>query len=182
MREKDITPRGKGLGITVFLGLFLVTVFLLFRLTDFASAASDVTLTGSAFSDTDAEDTFQASQWVIRDSGGTVYDQVAGAVTSISVPGATFTSGTTYYWKVRYQDQHDVWSLYSDENSFVYGGGTPTVTPTPSSTTTVTSTPSSTPTPSATSTFCQPGEYEWFCGEESCFCGDPQLRNAIYVP
>ena len=181
MREKSENPRGKGLGITVFFGLFLVAVFLLFKLTDVARAASNVTLTGSAFSDTDAEDTHQASQWIVRDSGGTVYDSGTDLanLTTITIAGATFTSGTTYYWKVRYQDQHEVWSLYSDENSFVYGGGTVTATPTPSST--PTSTPSYTPTPSATSTVCNYGTF--ICIGDWCGCMDaPQPRNAIYVP
>jgi len=146
------------------------------KISDIALAASDVTLSASAFSDTDAEDTFSASQWVIRDSGGEVYNQVAGAVTSITVPAATFTVGATYYWKVRYRDQHEVWSDYSDEGSFVYGSDA-TVTPTP----TPSSTPSYTPTPSATSTVCAIGAY--YCSGDWCGCMDaPQPRNAIYVP
>lgn len=122
------------------------------------SAAGDVELTGSAFVDPDAEDTHQASQWVITDASGggnTVFDSGADAsnLTTITVPAATFTNGVTYYWKVRYQDQHDVWSDYSAEASFLYGSGaTPTPTPTNTATTTTTTTATATATTTTTTT------------------------------
>lgn len=203
MREKLSNPSGLSLGFRLFLLLIFVFGAFLFKLNDFAkSAAGDVTLTASAFSDTDAEDTFNASQWVIRDSGSTVYDQVAGAVTSITVSGSTFTNGTTYFWKVRYQDQHTVWSDYSAESSFVYndGGATPTPgastaapsgtatvsgtsTSTASSTTSSTATASATVSASATVTAsCMFGWQDWDGDGIAESCGDPQPINIIYVP
>ncbi len=169
------SQQGIGLGFKLFV-VFLATIFLFcFKLTQVAySAAGDVTLTASAFSDPDAEDTFHASQWVIRDSESTVYDQVQGAVVSISVPGATFTTGTTYFWKVRYQDQHEVWGDYSAESSFVYTYGAPVPTPTPSGTSTTTITPTPTPSTSASSTPVP--------SVTASFDDAPQTGHKIYVP
>jgi hypothetical protein len=129
-----------------------------------AYALGSVTLTASGFSDSDAEDTHKASQWVVRNSTTTVYDSGADTANllSITIPAATFTEGTTYWWKVRYQDNHDVWSDYSDEASFTYGGSSSTATPTSTSTTTSTATPTATSTgtstaaPTATATITSP--------------------------
>jgi hypothetical protein len=113
-----------------------------------AYALGSVTLTASGFSDSDSEDTHKASQWVVRNSATTVYDSGADTANllSITIPAATFTEGTTYWWKVRYQDNHDVWSDYSDEASFTYGGSSPTATPTSTSTSTSTAAPTATAT------------------------------------
>src|SRR5690606_9986389 len=108
-------------------------------LPNYAQALGDVTLTSSAFSDPDAEDTLQASQWVVRDSEATVFDSTNASAT-VTIPAATLTAGTTYYWKVRHQDNHDEWGPYSDESTFVYGAGEASPTPTPSTTTTTTPT------------------------------------------
>jgi len=181
MQNRGRTPRRKLFKFGLFLAILFILFYLVLYLVRSAQAAAgDVTLTASGFSDPDVEDTFQASEWFIRDSGGTVYDQVAGAVTSVTVSAATFTNGTSYWWKVRYQDQHTVWSDWSDEAGFIYGSSsTPTPTPTPSSTTTLT--PSATPTPSATMTVCTVGLFA--CVGDWCGCLDaPQPRNLIYVP
>jgi hypothetical protein len=37
---------------------------------------------------------------------------------TISVPSGRLNYSTTYYWHVRYQDNHGVWSSYSNETSF----------------------------------------------------------------
>jgi hypothetical protein len=194
MRNKLVFPSGKDLGFRFFVVLFLIFSIFLIKTGDFArSAAGDVTLTATAFSDTDTEDTQNASQWVIRDSGSTVYDQVAGAVNTITVPAATFSNGTTYFWKVRYQDQHLVWGDYSAESSFVYGtAATPTPTGTSTSTATATSTSTSTSTATSTSTvtatpspsktpYPSPSPmptascvFGWTLVNGDWFCGDPQ--------
>ncbi len=192
MRNFWLSPRRNKLGFRFFIVLLLVLVISVFRISDFArGAAGDVTLTGSAFSDTDAEDTMNASQWVVRDASVTVYDQVAGAVTTITVPAATFVNGTTYFWKVRYQDQHLVWSDYSAESSFVYGSG---ATPTPAASTAApssTATPSSivsgtatvTPNPSPSPAPTWSCMFGWTFINGGWFCGDPQAYStSILVP
>jgi len=87
-----------------------------------AQAAASVTLTASGYSDPDAEDAHKASQWVVRNPSSTVFDSGTDTTHKLSITLAStyFTAGTTYWWKVRYQDEHDVWSDYSDEASFVY--------------------------------------------------------------
>ena len=116
-------------------------------------AAGAVTLAGSSYIDSDAEDTHTASQWVVRNSGGTVFDSGTDAVnlTSITLASTYFTGGTTYYWKVRFEDQHSYWSDYSTESSFVYPSGeTATPSPTPSASSSLSSTTTSTATSSST--------------------------------
>lgn len=92
-----------------------------------ADSSTDVeimpTLTASAFTDSDAGDTHQASQWQIRIGTGVYGDadsydsgEVGGSVTH-SV-GASLQSDTTYYWQVRYKDNYGNWSAYSTETSF----------------------------------------------------------------
>ena len=123
---------------------------------NYTQAANSVILTVDPFSDPDAEDTHSATQWVVRDSDSTAYDSGADVtnLTSITVSGIFFVSGTTYFWKARFRDQHMYWGAYSDEVSFVYndGSATPTPTPTPIPTLTPTSTVTSTLTSTATST------------------------------
>jgi transposase-like protein len=83
------------------------------------------TLESSAFSDLDISDTHAASQWQITTSAGNygspVFDSahVAGSsLTSISVLACNLNPSTTYYWRVRYQDNHGAWSGWSEESSF----------------------------------------------------------------
>ncbi|MDA8084561.1 MAG: CxxxxCH/CxxCH domain-containing protein [Nitrospiraceae bacterium] len=82
------------------------------------------TLIASAFSDVDAGDIHLASQWRVSTASGAsfdasvVYDSgVTGAGNSHTV-SATANFGTTYYWKVRYQDSQGDWSAYSGETAF----------------------------------------------------------------
>lgn len=82
-------------------------------------------LQSSAFSDPDIGDTHAASQWQIRtilgsytwsplfDSGTDTLDLI-----SITVPPGILLSYATYYWHVRYKDNHDAWSNWSAETSF----------------------------------------------------------------
>ena len=76
------------------------------------------------FTDNDASDTQQASQWLISTGTGPDFDANifydSGVVSdtnthSIVGPG---TFSTVYYWKVRYQDNRGGWSDYSDETSY----------------------------------------------------------------
>jgi internalin A len=93
-----------------------------------ADGASDVglipTLISSAFSDPDAGDTHAASQWQITTTSGDysspVFDSGTDTtnLTSITIPAGTLDSATTYYWRVRHQDNQGDWSDYSMETSF----------------------------------------------------------------
>ena len=80
------------------------------------------TLQSSAFSDPDSGDTHAASQWQISTTAdnysGPVFDSSTDAshLTSINVPSLNYS--TTYYWHVRYRDNHGDWSSWSSETSF----------------------------------------------------------------
>jgi len=82
------------------------------------------TLMSSDFSGFDAGDTHAASQWQIRSSTGNYDDPVWDSdidtenLTCISVPSGKLDYYTTYYFQVRHQDNHGVWSSYSAETFF----------------------------------------------------------------
>lgn len=91
-------------------------------------------LVASAFSDVDTSlgDAHTASQWQLavngtdfatgQDSGITAAD-----LTSWTAPTA-LTPGTTYWWRVRYRDNHGQWSPYSTPTRFsVSSGGSTTL-------------------------------------------------------
>lgn len=67
--------------------------------------------------------TFANAQWQISTSSGfgtTVYDSgTSGAAsTTLTVSSAYITTGTTYYWRVRYKASDGTWSEYSSASSF----------------------------------------------------------------
>lgn len=104
-----------------------------------ANAATEVsvtpTLQASAFSDPDAQDTHAASQWQMRTSSGSysapLFDrtEVVSNLTQYTVMQLDGLDGyTTYYWRVRYQDEHLAWSSWSTETSFTTGSPAPLVT------------------------------------------------------
>ncbi len=81
------------------------------------------TLQASAFSDPDLGDTHAQSQWQITttpaDYSTPVWQTTSPTeLASCAVPSGTLNYSTTYYWHVRYQDQHGIWSAYSGETSF----------------------------------------------------------------
>ncbi|MFC1999814.1 hypothetical protein ACFLXE_03535 [Chloroflexota bacterium] len=82
------------------------------------------TLESSAFSDPDAGDTHAASQWQITTTAGDYSSPVfvsgtdTSNLTSITIPSGTLSNNTTYYWRVRYQDDHGAWSTWATETSF----------------------------------------------------------------
>jgi PKD repeat protein len=79
-------------------------------------------LQSSAFCDPDYGDTHKASQWQVTTTRGKystpVFDSHTDTshLTSIIVPSLNYS--TTYYWRVRYQDNHVAWSSWSAETSF----------------------------------------------------------------
>ena len=92
-----------------------------------ASAVSLTPILGaSAFSDLNEGDTHAASRWQVRldtgtyDTDSVVYDSdnVTTNLSSITVPSGKLSSGKTYYWHVKYQDNYDHWSGWSAETSF----------------------------------------------------------------
>jgi len=80
------------------------------------------TLQSSAFSDPDGGDTHAASQWQVTATAGNysspVFDSGTDTthLTSMSIPVLSYVS--TYYWHVRYEDNHGAWSSWSVETSF----------------------------------------------------------------
>jgi hypothetical protein len=93
-----------------------------------AGGAADVNLSpalsSSAFSDPDTGDTHAASQWQVTATSGDysspVFDSGTdnASLTEVRIPSDTLSGNTTYYWKVRHQDNHGKWSNYSTETSF----------------------------------------------------------------
>jgi PKD repeat protein len=91
------------------------------------NGATNVSLTpllqSSVFSDYE-RDIHTASHWQITASLGDysspVYDSgvIAYQLTSISIPWGALNYSTTYYWRVRYQDNYGSWSHWSAETSF----------------------------------------------------------------
>lgn len=86
------------------------------------------TLGSSAFFDPDSGDTHRASQWQITHTAGEysspVYDSGTDTLnlTSITIPSETLSLSTTYYWRVRHQDNQGTWSRWSHETSFATTG------------------------------------------------------------
>jgi hypothetical protein len=81
-------------------------------------------LTGGEFSDPDASDFHAASQWQIRRSSGSydtsVFDSGINQskLRSIYIPWGTLVHSSSYCWHVRYRDNKNAWSPYSDETCF----------------------------------------------------------------
>ncbi|MCX7048225.1 MAG: dockerin type I repeat-containing protein, partial [Candidatus Sumerlaeota bacterium] len=95
-----------------------------------ADGATDIPLTptlqASPFSHPTPGDTQSASQWQIRrasdpdDWSLTAYDSGTDVVhlTSMAIPDGFLLYGDTYYWRVRYQDNHGAWGGWSVPTSF----------------------------------------------------------------
>ena len=85
------------------------------------------TLQSLGFSDMDLADTHTATHWQISAVSGdystTAFDSGRDTtnLTSVTIPAGKLTYSNTYYWHVRYQDNHRVWSQWSTETSFTTG-------------------------------------------------------------
>ena len=81
-------------------------------------------LQSSAFSDPDDGDTHAAAQWRITAAAGDydspVFDSGTDSVnlTELAMESGILGDNTTYYWQVRYRDDHGAWSSWSAETSF----------------------------------------------------------------
>ncbi|MBU0478728.1 hypothetical protein KKC91_09200 [bacterium] len=82
------------------------------------------TLQASSFLDQNIGNTHQASQWQIRTETGTYSSPLWNSgidttnKTAITVPSGNLDYNNIYYWHVRYQDNNDSWSEWSNETSF----------------------------------------------------------------
>ncbi len=80
-------------------------------------------LRSSAFSDPDAGDTHDVTQWQVdndSDFSSPVwdYEDTDSDKTRQAVPSTTLLYSTTYHWRVRYQDSSGLWSEWSDSRVF----------------------------------------------------------------
>ena len=78
-------------------------------------------LESSAFHDPDVGDWQAASQWQMATTSGNYEDPLVDkleSLNSIAFQIRTLGPGTTYHWRVRYQDSHGAWSQWSEESSF----------------------------------------------------------------
>jgi len=80
------------------------------------------TLQAGPFSDPDANDTHQQTEWQIAassDFSGTVFSTVSDArLTSLTVPKFVLIPGTSYYWRARYFDNYFTASTWSNISAF----------------------------------------------------------------
>ncbi len=90
-----------------------------------------ITLVGSEFAGIPGS-VHQASQWQVREATGmyssALYDSGEDDLnlTTISVPAPPGPTEGTFFWRVRYKDDGDRWSLWSDESGFsTYGDTVP---------------------------------------------------------
>ncbi|MBN2099232.1 MAG: hypothetical protein JW753_06510 [Dehalococcoidia bacterium] len=93
------------------------------------------TLESSTFSDPDGDDTHEASQWQVTTTAGDysnpildISHTVESSLTSMAITTVTLNPATTYYWRVRYQDNHGAWSEWSEEASFTTESTPPVIT------------------------------------------------------
>lgn len=92
------------------------------------AGAVDASLTpvlrSTAFRAGGSGDTHDASQWQIRAASGDysspVFDSAEETLglLDIAVPAEILGRSTTYFWRVRYRDNHGHWSCWSEESSF----------------------------------------------------------------
>lgn len=82
------------------------------------------TLQSSVFSDADVGDVHSASYWQVSaipgDYSNAVFDSGTNSsdLTQIIVPSGILSYSTTYYWRLKHQDNHGAWSEWSAETSF----------------------------------------------------------------
>jgi thermitase len=82
------------------------------------------TLESSDFSDPNGGDTHAASQWQATATSGDYSSPAFDSDTDslnllqITIPPDTLDYGTTYYWRVRHEDNNGKWSDWSAETSF----------------------------------------------------------------
>ena len=91
-----------------------------------ANGASGISLTPTlqtgSFSDPDSGDTHLQTEWqfsAVNDFSSTMLNEISTVhLTFLTVPHLTLSEGTTYYWRVRFQDSSNNWSEWADAFSF----------------------------------------------------------------
>jgi hypothetical protein len=78
------------------------------------------TLSGNVFTDGAMGGTHVASEWQILKGGTLIYDTGTDTthLLGLTVPAGKLTAGSTYTWKVRYEDNYGDWSSYSASTNF----------------------------------------------------------------
>lgn len=141
------------------------------------------TLTASSFSDPDTGDTQSASQWQIATDSGfsnIVWDTgTTGPASNTTTVSYSLNIGTTYYWHVRYQDNHSGWSNYSNGTMFItnQSPSVPTLIIPTNSATGVSLTPSFQIV--ATDPDSDNLQYKIILGTNSAFTGTTQVFNQV---
>ncbi|MFH1147589.1 MAG: right-handed parallel beta-helix repeat-containing protein [Pseudomonadota bacterium] len=83
-----------------------------------------VVLSAGPFLDPDETDFQTAAQWQIRADGGDYSSPIFDSgenktdLNSATVPCGQIQAGAAYFWRVRYKDNKNAWSDYSEETSF----------------------------------------------------------------
>ena len=81
-------------------------------------------LESSSFSDPNTNDTHIASQWQVTEISGDYSNPILDSgpyplgLVQASIPAGMLDHLTTYWWRVRHQDNHNVWSPWSTETCF----------------------------------------------------------------
>ncbi|CAN2046514.1 exported hypothetical protein [Candidatus Magnetomoraceae bacterium gMMP-13] len=90
-----------------------------------ADTARDISLTtkfeSEAFSDPDINDTHSKTTWqvsMVSDFSLFVFDITNNDLTSLTMPDLILEGDTTYYWRVKFYDNHDLESVWSEPYSF----------------------------------------------------------------
>jgi hypothetical protein len=85
-----------------------------------AAPSTTPKLTASAFVDNGYQTSQAAAQWQIYYGTALVYDSSTDTtdLSSITVPSGKLTTGKTYTWQVRYEDNYGVWSSYSTRSTY----------------------------------------------------------------
>jgi chitodextrinase len=92
-------------------------------------------LQSSDFDDPEAH-AHDASQWQVTITSGDYSSPVFDSgddntnLTQITIPSGTLNYSTTYYWRVRHQDNNDAWSDWSEETFFATVANHPPSKPT----------------------------------------------------
>ncbi len=79
------------------------------------------TLSANAFSDGAIGSTQIAAQWQVSNGSTVVYDSGTDTthLRTLTVPAGKLSAGTSYTWRVRYEDNYSGWSAYSTSTSLM---------------------------------------------------------------
>jgi hypothetical protein len=83
-------------------------------------SSSTVTFKSSTFSDGAIGSSQVAAEWAVYRNGSPIYDSGTDNthLSSLTLPAGSLIAGSSYTWKVRYQDNYGDWSSYSSATAF----------------------------------------------------------------